>query len=199
MRRKLVILFFLFVLVSCRTRSLPPSGYIRWVRENKALLTERKEIGELFYEAEYTPVDYLVLRDLQDSATITREMFERQKKNREELLYFTLRVGMCRKQGDPMYYRSSGNEEYAMRVKYFSFDMQNDLHLITASDSLNCLLHIFERDYGLSGMLTFNLSFKNTGVPGDMTLIYDDAVYNHGIVKLTFEKKKLRKIPQIKF
>ena len=176
---------------------LEPEKLIQWVENNSSGLTVEKEINEYRFSTIYKPLDYIVAKDLKKNE-ITKEGLATNKAELEDLQYFTFRIGLKANEGDLLKHNLREANEYYARVEHFSFAMQNDIVLFEGQDTLRCVLYHFERTYGATPFLNFNLAFEKTLNNGDKTLIIDDQVLGIGRVKLTIPKENITRIPKLK-
>ena len=90
-------------------------------------------------------------------------------------------------------------EDYYLRLKYYSFDIQNDLKLIDGQDTMKCVFSHFERTYGILPYIKIVTAFeKSKKQGGDKIFSYNDKTFNKGIVNLMVKDKALKNIPDIK-
>lgn len=176
---------------------LDSENLIAWVEDASNGLIVEKEINEYRFSTIYKPLDYIVAKDLNKNE-ITKEELATNKAEIEDLQYFTFRIGLKANEGDLLKHNLREANEYYARVEHFSFAMQNDIVLFQGQDTLKCVLYHFERTYGATPFLNFNLAFEKTLNNGDKTLIIDDQVLGIGRVKLTIPKEKIIKAPKLK-
>ena len=197
MRHLIISLLVALFLIGCGRKTLTPEGYIKWFQEHKHEYVKNKEVNGFIYEVEYHPIEELFMKEYQDSLLDIKKQ-QNYYNELKGMQYYTLRISK-NSENDLVNYKTINQEDYALRVKYFSFDMQNDILLVEGKDTLNCLLHHFERTYGADPHLTFSIGFKN--IPEskyEKTFIYYDNVFNNGPIKLVFEKRLIKNTPEIK-
>lgn len=181
---------------------LNPVDYVQWVENSENGLAVSKQLAGLNFELQYTPHEYVILRDEPEQTFSAAEM-EVMKSGISEMQYFTLRIS-DEKSGDLLRNDVSCIEDFSARLAYFSSSMQHDLKLIEGNDTLSCLLFHFERTYGVDPRSTFLIGFpfsKSSGmnipVSADKTFFFDDHELGTGPVYLTISSKELNQLPPL--
>lgn len=194
--KSLCIVFSLLVL-GCGKKELSPRDYMTWLQENRSNLIKRKEVGNFFFEVEYMPAAEMILKDIKDPE-IDIKKFRKELREEQNMQCFVFKIGLIGEY-DIMNYGVTGANDYSLRVKYFSFDMQNDLQLVDGKDTLCCQHHIFERTYGLTPHLTFSEGFSAINNDNEEKIfIFNDRMFGNGPIKIKFEKRLISSIPVIK-
>ena len=55
----------------------------------------------------------------------------------------------------------------------------------------------FERYYGSAPYINLMIGFENKNNVCDKTIIFNDIVFNNGIIKLTIKKEAIESIPEL--
>ena len=183
------------LLFGCST-DLPPSQYLAWMAKNRDALTTAQQQGLIVTSLAYLPADWLALNEVGPDHL---EQIAATCKQYEGLQYYRLRVALNSGQGDVLQFGAGSTDEYYQRVEYFSFGLQNDLHLLAGADTLPCKLFHFERNYGAAPYIDFMLGFEEkTDNHFDRTVIYDDRVYSDSLIRLTIPAERIQQIPSLK-
>lgn len=195
----LVIMIILAITKGCGERqSLRPADYVHWVEDPSNGLKTEKRIGEYLFVLQYKPLEYLVLKTTKD-INITAARLEEEKKEIEELQYYTFQVGEAEGSSDGLTVGASESSEFYGRIQYFTSAVQRDFKLVEGKDTLPCVLHHFERTYGLTPYTSFVLGFpKSRKVSAeDKTFIYEDKVIGSGTIKITIPASCINNIPHL--
>lgn len=188
---------------------LAPADYLNWIENGKNGLLVTKTISDLNFSVFYKPYEYIVLKENEDS-TLKPDELKNKINELNQMQYFTFRITAPSSSNELLKYKLLSQDEYFARVEYFSFKMQDDLKLVDGNDTLRCELFHFERIYNLAPYCTFVIGFplskeqitSNTQNQPyklrDKTIVFEDKIFNSGIVKLTFESKILNHIPKLK-
>jgi hypothetical protein len=177
------------------SEKLVPAEFMAWVTNKENGLKVEKTIGEFTYTAQYKPLPYVALLDLQKENVSSTEL----NKKMEEysgLQYFTLQIS-TESQQELLKKDLTETNEYYSRIQYFSFDMQKDLKLIDGKDTLNCELFHFERVFGLAPYARFVLGFPKTEHKEDKTLFLDEKIFGSGKIYLTIQAKNNNQLPVV--
>lgn len=152
---------------------------------------QKKKIGEFIYTASYRPSD-LIAKYEYESGTISH----RDPEELEQCLYFQLDIEHETFADELLKYNVFGYSQYDERVKYFSFNMMEDIYIITGRDTIPCGLHHFERNFSIGNKITVMLAFPISSniIYDDVTLQYHDNSFNNGIVKLYFRKELFKPV-----
>lgn len=182
--------------------SLSPAGYVSWIESEENGLCPSKKIGQLQFDLQYKPLEYIVLKDNAGMKLSPAEM-KKQVSEIGDMQYFTLRIS-SEKGGDLLQSDAMEMAEFSNRLAYFSSGMQKDLKLIEGNDTLNCLLFHFERSFGIDPRSTFVIGFplaKQDGPGGtsatDKIFLYDDHELGAGPVMLAIKARQISMLPTL--
>lgn len=184
-------------------KELVPRDYAKWIENTNNGLRIEKEIGDYIFDIQYKPLDYAALLEIKKDS-VSKQEIEKIKKEMEGLQYYTLKISAKNFSGDILKYKLNDMGNYSKRVEYFSFGMQNDLKIIEQGDTLPCTLHHFERSYGLSPYITFDLGFqdkdekKEKKESDEKIVYYNDSILGIGPIKIAFKNKDIQNIPRLK-
>lgn len=153
------------------------NGYVR-----------EKKIENFTYTAYQKPTEYLLAK-----ARIEKGNDSLSANDFEDLQYFDLRIRVEDFNQEFMKYDLSDAGQYKDRVNYCAFNMQNDLKLVEGKDTLRCVLFHFERTFNTVPYGHFLLAFEKGSIKTNTikTLIFRDGLFNNGILKFSFQPKKI--------
>lgn len=186
---------------------LSESEYKEWNAEEATRHSFKKEktIGEVSYSAEYVPQDKMALREFR-TKNITEMEWQEALSHYEGLEYFTFKITHHNSNNEILKKDIASQAEYNNRILYCSFDMQKDLKIVTdKNDTVKCTLFHFERHYDATPFCTFQIAFEkdklyqNNKIVKEWTLIFNDNLFNNGLIKLNFLVDNLKNTPKIKF
>lgn len=169
--------------------SIAKKEYPKWVESKENGLNNLKIINKFNYEIQYKPIEYILAKKNYDSLKVS---------DYDNLHYIDLKLS----HEDFQEYLKIDlveQNDYYHRLKYFSFEIQNDVQLIDGNDTLKCIFSHFERTYGITPYIKIVMAFeKNIGSKNDLYFSYHDQVFNNGIIILPVKNEALKNIPQIK-
>jgi len=183
---------------SCKTgskKAVAKEDYVQELKKDASSVIS-KTIGDITYSLIYKPLDYMVLTEAKDP---TEAEYIELKKEYSNLEYYTLEIMIKDFNDEILKYRTPSQEEYAQKVEYYSFGFQKDIFEIIDRDTLPCVSYHFERNYGISPKIRFNLAFASSASEMDRTVYINNPYLNTGPVKMTFMKKDLNNLPVLKF
>jgi hypothetical protein len=203
MRKGILVIVLATGIASCQHRaSLPLKEYVKWVESKDNGLVVEKVVGRYKFTLQYTPVDYLIIKDQSaEGKEMTENDFDRLRREQSGEQYYRLRIGMADGSADIMQGDRKDQKRYEQKVEYFSFSIQNDLKLLEGKDTLACKLHHFEQSYGLAPYNTIIAVFDEKDgdartYSGDRVFIYEDKMLGCGAVILTINGNSIGSIPK---
>src|SRR6185437_11027528 len=175
---------------------LEKQDYIDWCRKKENPLKKTKELQDITFSLKYKPAEYVACMEESSGKANTNDV----KKNAEDidgLDYYDFKIQITSGQGELLKYQVASMSDYDSRVNYFAFGMEKDIKMIDGSDTLGCVLFHFERAYDVIPYATFLLAFPKGKSPlAERTFIYEDKVFNKGIIKFTYTTEDLSQIPK---
>jgi hypothetical protein len=180
----------IFTFPSCGKQTLGPEAYLKWVSDPANGMVKEKELDPFRLELRYMPTGLRTLREQRDGIESTEEM--------DDLLEFQLQLGSM---NGTEFLRTgiSDMQEYHARIEYYLSHVQGDLRLVIANDTLDCVLHHFERTYGVAPYNTLMVAFEGQEpTASDMEFIYDDRVLGIGRTKFTIASRDIAHIPNLR-
>lgn len=179
-------------------KSYPVSEFVKWCSDSNNGLMQKKEVSEIEYKLSYLPSQSMAFIELRN------EQYDMDKFNQvtsyySEMLYFNFKMILKDNTGEFLKYRLQSPQQYDERVKYISFDMQNDFYIVQKGDTLRPGLYQYERVYEVAPLATIMMAFdkKKLDLAEEFTFVYNDKLFNKGFVKYLFTRKQLIDIPNI--
>jgi hypothetical protein len=174
---------------------LDKQAYVNWVLNPNNGLVKEKQIGEYGLELQYRPLELIVLTE---NNGVQVDVMELRCEELSVSQYFNLKL----KSKDPllkvMDIGNQDEQDYYAKLDYFTNGIQADLKLIDGSDTLNCMISVFERTYDLAPYVTFALAFDNKGQnTGDKTLYFNGDKLGLGPVYLKIEGEEIKNTPNL--
>lgn len=187
--------------------SLEKDEYITSVIPNSQNgLRSTKTVDGFEFSLSYEPAELMVLKDY--DGKISEESFEKEVRSRNHFLYFTLRIkNTDSKVTELLQHNLTSADEYTERLKYYSFNVQKDLKLQIAGDTVECCLATYERSYSLSPELTVSLAFPLKEQTADaiekrqlkerLNITFNEKVFNNGMINFSFHPNVVNTIPTL--
>lgn len=179
------------------SQELLPKTFVQWIQNPENGLRKEKTIDDMVFSAQYKPYEYIVCME-ERTEEIEDSILKSKMNELNEMQYFDFKMMLKEEQKELLKYKITSQDEYDKRVKYFAFQMQQDIQLIEGNDTLSCELFHFERAYDLSPSAVFLLAFPKTTYAGDKTLVVYDRIFNKGYIKFNFNNSQLQNLPKIK-
>jgi len=149
-----VLFFFSFILLLSCTTTLSPDEYVKWVENPKNGLRSLKNSGELHFDVQFQPSDYLWLQ----SGKIME--YEESKVSNQGVQHYLLKITSQTPEVD---WLKSGYDRsaYQTRLYYFSYLFQNDISVLENGLAIPCAMYHLEQAQGGNYTKTFLLGFEN--------------------------------------
>jgi hypothetical protein len=202
--KKAVLLFIsiLCFLYSCNQKQiLSIEDYVKWIDNEENVLHVKKTIGEFYVDVQYMTPDYCTAKEMGLENARNQDSFKVVRSQKEDLQTILLTIGSPQnKDGDLLQFISASKQTtFNQLVQYFSFAIKDDISLVCDKDTLPCVLHVFERNYGLAPTISIVCSFEKSKRITDKTFIFQDKALGIGIVKINFKESDFKNIPTIKW
>jgi len=160
-------------------------------------LRKQTELNGTIFSIQYKPTDYLIATQMvksgiseQDAALIkshsTLSLFD---------IYITCQGGNMHPYG----YNTLTQQEVNQRQQYYTFGIQNDILIKTASRAFSPVYCRAERGALVNNTLTFECGFENLDINEDWSFTIHDTQLGAGMVKFLIKNKDLKKIPSLKY
>ena len=188
-------LFLITLLASCSKSELDGDEFIKYVENESNNLKTTKEIGDLSFQLQYCPTEYLLLKEYKTDR-LPNGMVEQRKKENDSLQMFKLRI-KTQKGDDILNYGIGSMEDYHARMEYLSYGFEENIALVTGTDTIFPAIFHFERTYGVAPFADFMMAF-NTNIKHheNFQIIIDDNVFNTGLLKFSYNN--IQNTPKLK-
>lgn len=182
-------------MVSCGRSSLPASEYINWLENVDNGLIKSKVIGDVTYRVVYKTRPYIILKKT-DPIEVEKLNMKEEIEKYSDMEYFDFQIEH-EQNWDPLKAELASSEDYYLRLKYYSFDLEKDIVMVEGGDTIPCAFSHFERTYGIVPYINVGLAFPKSELQSDKTIIYNDPVFNAGLVKFQIKQKNINNIPDL--
>ena len=109
------------------------------------------------------------------------------------MIYYNIRISTL-DQTDILAKGVNDKSIYTQRLNYLSYDFQNNISLVTETDSVNCGLYHFVQTYGITPYIDMVVGFAAEQIATSQTLVIDDRVFGNGIIKFYIDKQDINNI-----
>jgi hypothetical protein len=161
-----------------------------WIAGDENGLKITRSINSFDFVAQLIPPQ-LSLIENNESGELDATMVAEVLKEYQQSTIVQLKISNKYFQDEMLKYNLPAEEQYSMRVQYFSFGLKQDIVLVCGEDTLQCQQSHWERAYDATPRMIFNLVFDRCEWKDSqtMTLIYNDMVFGNGPIKFRFGKK----------
>lgn len=191
--------FFLFgiSIVSCNNASvLSGDDYLKFIQEPENGFFLEKRVDDIEFKLQYTTTEYMLINELRKTE-IHKEVLDNKKRENEGLLFFKFKISSTQG-GDILSFRSNSQEETYERINYMSYGMEQDLVLVNDKDTIYPSLFNFARTYGVVPYADFIFAFDSKIGEHDILILFDDKIFNSGLLKFKIDKEDLKNLPKLR-
>ncbi len=182
-----------------KTLVVSPSEFISWVKDPENGLVKTRQINDLQFSLTYLPPAFMICNDLKKENISKKELAELALQY-EDFEYYLLKIEALESGMELAKYKVSNRKEYEDRIRYYSFNMQNDLIAkLETGEEVYCELYHFERTYNITPYSSFLIGFPKEFIANskERTIILEEKVFNKGNIKFKWTTAEMNNIPQI--
>lgn len=172
--------------------------YLTWLGENKEQLIQESELDNFDYTVRYLPAEYVILK-YNDHFDFNSKQGQQELAAYNKSIYFSYEV-KSKSGKDPLHELSRNTLDYHDKLKYYSFDAQNDFKLIQGKDTLDCKLYHMERTYNTAPIMRVSLVFEKPKefTQQDFILSFNDQKQANGRMNYYYSIDQINNLPTIK-
>jgi len=194
--RNVLLVLICVSALSCRKKHLDLGEFKAYVESKQNGLVSSTVVSEWEYKVQYKPAAYIVLHE--SGSELSAEERSRQL---EGTAWFNIYIKRKGGEANPLRFGVTSLQEYEARYNYFLLEAVNDISLRYGAEILRPISYVFETSYNLAPQEVIVVGFAlpdGVAAPSeDMQLVYYDQVFKNGIIKASFDKEYLTKIPQL--
>ena len=178
--------------------SITATEFVRWCSDETNQLNKSKEISEVKYHLKYLPKESMAMLDLR-TQKYDYNKFQSTCEYYTELTYFNFKIEIPQASGELLKYQLKSPQQYEDRIKYMSFEMQNDIYLVQGGDTLRPGLYQFERIFEVAPFATAMMAFDNKkfNKEKEFTIVFNDKLFDKGLIKFNYKNRQLVNVPNI--
>lgn len=180
--------------VEVQNEIMSPSALVTWSEETNHQ-TKTQQIGDLTYTLTHVSPEYLAIHDLGMDAAA--KQIDSLKADYSGMDYFKLKIEAANFSEELLKYNLESASQYDERVRYCSFAIANDLTLKSNNQTVQCGLNHFERAFNAAPFVTIMLAFPKTEIKKDVTVIFDDHLFNKGLIRFTWTAEEFDAFPKL--
>jgi hypothetical protein len=181
-----------------KEKTLQGSDYINWVRNPENGLVKEKVIDELKFKIQFKPYEYIACMN-EHTDQLADTVLKKAIKELNGMQFYDLKISLNDNEGEILKAGLKSREDYDKRVKYFSFEMQQDIQLVDGTDTLPCTMYHYERAYDATPVTTILVGFQADAknAAKTKTLLIYDRTFNKGLLKFRFTENRLNTLPKL--
>ncbi|QXP58409.1 hypothetical protein [Olleya sp. HaHaR_3_96] len=190
---KIPTIFFLSVLflcISCNSNKKKTiEEYKTYNLQQQGWKTKRinQFIGDINYTATQVPLQYYLLKNIGKDMERMDSIYKANNKER------IIEIEFQHTNQDDLLKEKYTNRSYEDAVKYMAFTIANDFTVITSSnDTILCSGVNFERNFKVAPFKRALLYFNNINPDQTIKLIYQDKLFDNGIIKFNFGETPIK-------
>lgn len=196
------ILFLITItmfLGSCKnTTVVDAANYVKYIdnADNGLMQEYANEEKALNLKAQYKTPEYLAIKEIGVEAFHPDSIMTLAKEF-EGGYHFNFTISSSVSGYDVIKEKLSPSD-YLKRVTYLTGEIRKDFKLLVGIDTIPCTICHYERNYNISPDNVFILVFPHEQkTEEDLTLLYDDKLFNQGIIEFKFKNKNIKNTPKL--
>lgn len=177
---------------------LAPRDFVTWIKSEKNGFYKTQIQNGLVVSVLYRPTPFMVcVQERKES--MSQALYNRKAQDFENMLYFSLQLELPEQGGDLLKYQLPDSASLHQRVQYYSFDVSKDIILLQDEQKIPCVMHHFERTFGISPKLTLMLAFSRKDVDFTKNFVFrfKDVIFDKGVFNLQYSKDVLETYPKL--
>lgn len=180
-----------YLLTACNTNFSNTADAKKFIEDKDNGLRKEIRVDRIVYCYQYKPTDYMMANEAGDEDPAAQEQ---RKKDLDQMWWFNVELSVADFNQSPLRYQLTSMEEYQQRQDYMLNYAPRDFALIADADTLHPASYWFENNQNLTPHETVVLAFeKPKQIPEEVQLVFNDQLFRNGMIKATFETKKLNK------
>lgn len=200
MRICFIFLCFCFIpLMSCTSEPSTIAEYKLWFSDEKNGYIKTKEINNLIFKVQYRPVDLSLLNEIDPNRTYNLQEIDSLRNTYSNSLYFILEVSLKQVSAIDKSLILQQSKDYLATVEKASFGINENIRLITPSDTIKPSFYHYENGYELGSRERFIFAFKKKeGIEwNEMIFSYEDEFFSASTLNFKFDIREdiLPKLP----
>lgn len=196
----IILLMAACFLVACGgAERMNPVQYMAMVDNPEGDYQQQRDMGGNRFSLKYEPVSYKALKELSVQQW-TEPAYRSNCKELDSLLYFVFRIEAPEKSKSPINKLMNSPEMQAKVGQYIQSELQKDFTIEVDGKAYSCVLFHFEEDRSLTNYNLVALAF-DAPLPqnADLTLTYNDRLFENGPVKFSISKNTINHTPTLQF
>jgi hypothetical protein len=181
-----ILLVLLIGLVGCglKERDMQPAAYAHYFEQGD--IVRKINAGSVSYEVGIEPPELIALRE---TRTLGQQAYKSRLKDIKDNIYFHIQVSAPQEQADKY-----------LAFTYYEREAKQHLHLdVDGKSMVEAAYVLYEDNYGLSPHNNINICFNCplSDVKQNVTLIYDDALFNKQGLRASYTRKEIDQFPKL--
>jgi hypothetical protein len=200
-------LFFSIGLVSCKKTEISDiKEYLNYLADPENGLVKEKTVAGVKIKVKYLPEDYLVYNMVKEMSNVKQIYKDSIAKSYQNSVTFMVNIGPAENEEfDITRVDVSNYEEFAKRIEDMAFNAQDWISVevnkkeyhpdIVRLENINAL----EKSRNFIVVFNSAKNSENDFRKQDMSLSYDDELFNTGVSKFLFKAEDIKNLPIFKF
>lgn len=203
LKNSLIIIFVLFLLVSCSNkRTMNAQEYINFFKKEGKFLSNSESISGIKYTVFIETPELLVLRN-NNFNEIDPKTFGKEIENYRKSIYcsFVIKDEEGAFKVKQLIYNKP---DYFKLVGFANTQLQSHLKMIINDQTVFCTVCHLEPPSSINPELRIAIAFDyDSGMLYGLNsqgceVVFDDEIFNNGIIKFSFDKNDLGNLPELK-
>ncbi|MBX2985969.1 MAG: hypothetical protein KF882_08395 [Bacteroidia bacterium] len=174
---------------------MPPKEFVNWIEDEENGYRQSVDAGDIKITLQERPLKYRIC--IENQGEINNAIISESKEEDEPLLHFHFILRPSKVETPFLMFRANDEAEYFERLRYYTSEVENDIMLVSESDTLYPVLCHFERNYHVAPYNVITFAFENhESIADNYRVIFNDQIFNQGPISFKIDNNK--KIPKLK-
>ncbi|MDP1801743.1 MAG: hypothetical protein Q8L81_10345 [Bacteroidota bacterium] len=194
-----IIIFLIFATCACnKKKSLASDDYIKYLNSKDGGLINLKEFNDIVFKAKIQTPEMIAL-SYSSGSEMNQIKYKKDLQDHKGQINFIVLIEDANS-NKKVKEAVVTKETYGQILAYGNTGLKDDFKLIQGVDTIYCSLVIVEPANSLQPIVRIALSFSgvNSLSESDLTLIYNDKIFNQGPIKFNYSKSTFQNIPDLK-
>ncbi|HEY8936107.1 MAG TPA: hypothetical protein VIM65_12835 [Cyclobacteriaceae bacterium] len=182
-------------MAACSGKRVSEQELKSYILNDENGLHKNRKINDIDIDVFYRPAELVWIKDLEEISDPVKR--EAQQEAIDTLSYFMFHFSRNGKEIENAYV--SNSSEFTSVINYLSFDIANDIHIISGSDTTDALDVMYARTFGGMGstgvMAIFNKDVRKNNK--NIKVYFDDSVFGTGNSEFDFLIDDIKKTPTL--
>lgn len=192
-----ILLLFLLASFTVQWCKVQPDEFLNEFQQHKPHFERSYPDSIAHYELKLIPRELQVIQAVRQSK-LTPQEAQTWLTSKDETYDFMLRISIPELGRTEFLKKELDQMDYEARLKYYAFELKNDISATIDGNHVGITDYHFERDFGIGPHGVFRFSVPRRKKDKELVLVINDKVYGTRSALFVLDVKKMNKLPKLK-